>query len=168
MGKQLGSDFILLFEILLMSGISALELKKQSIEQIFDLKAIGKLVINDSYQRSFVWKEPQKQALIESISESYPIGVLVLWNHDGNPSSTGSKPKLGYCLINTFVRFNIFIICNFLSCLLKLSERCPICRQKFTEHSELQDKICKIITIKEFAAYCPGFDVQFRPSFDLD
>ena len=52
--------------------------------------------------------------------------------------------------------------------LLTLPDRCPICRRKFTEHSEFQDKICKIITIKEFAAYCPGFDVQYRPSFELD
>jgi tRNA U54 and U55 pseudouridine synthase Pus10 len=51
--------------------------------------------------------------------------------------------------------------------LLEIPKKCPICRQKFSEHSELQDKICKIITIKEFAAYCPGFDVQYRPTFDL-
>ena len=40
-------------------------------------------------------------------------------------------------------------------------------QKKFVEHSELQDKICKIITIKEFASYCPGFDVKFRPSFSM-
>ncbi len=49
--------------------------------------------------------------------------------------------------------------------LLALHKRCLVCRKKFVEHSELQDKICKIITIKEFEAYCHGFDVQFRPSF---
>jgi len=49
-----------------------------------------------------------------------------------------------------------------------MPEKCPICRKKFTEHSELQNKICDIITIKEFAAYCPGFEIQFRPSFELD
>lgn len=49
---------------------------------------------------------------------------------------------------------------------MNLTQKCPICRQKFSEHSELQDKICKIITIKEFAAYCPGFDVQYGPTFD--
>jgi hypothetical protein len=43
---------------------------------------------------------------------------------------------------------------------------CPICKQKFIEHSELQDKICKMITIKQFANNCPGFDVQFRPFFE--
>ncbi len=46
--------------------------------------------------------------------------------------------------------------------------KCPICRQKFTEHSELQWKICKIITIKEFAGNCLGFDVEHAQSFKND
>jgi hypothetical protein len=28
---------------------------------------------------------------------------------------------------------------------------CPICKKKMSEHSELQDKICNIISIKQFA-----------------
>jgi hypothetical protein len=40
------------------------------------------------------------------------------------------------------------------------STKCPICRQKFTEHSELQEHICKIIMVKEFSGNCPGFDVE--------
>lgn len=43
---------------------------------------------------------------------------------------------------------------------------CPICKKKFIEHSELQDKICRMITIKQFANNSPGFDVQFRPFFE--
>jgi len=43
---------------------------------------------------------------------------------------------------------------------------CPICKQKIAEHTELQDKICKMITIKQFANNWPGFDVQFRPFFE--
>jgi hypothetical protein len=43
---------------------------------------------------------------------------------------------------------------------------CPICKKKFIEHSELRDKICKMITIKQFANNSPGFDVQFRPFFE--
>jgi DNA repair exonuclease SbcCD ATPase subunit len=45
---------------------------------------------------------------------------------------------------------------------------CPICKKKLSEHHELQDKICKMITIKEFANNSPGFDVQFRPFFKED
>lgn len=43
---------------------------------------------------------------------------------------------------------------------------CPICKTKLIEHSEFQDKICKMITIKEFSNNSPGFDVQFRPFFE--
>ena len=38
--------------------------------------------------------------------------------------------------------------------------KCPICRQKFTEHSDLQEKICRIILVKEFAGNCPGFELE--------
>jgi hypothetical protein len=43
---------------------------------------------------------------------------------------------------------------------------CPICKRKLIDHSELQDKICEMITIKQFANNSPGFDVQFRPFFE--
>ncbi len=42
---------------------------------------------------------------------------------------------------------------------------CPTCKNKLKQHSELQDKICNTIIIKQFANNCPGFDVQFRPFF---
>ncbi|HLN35068.1 MAG TPA: hypothetical protein VK250_07275 [Nitrososphaeraceae archaeon] len=44
--------------------------------------------------------------------------------------------------------------------------KCPICKKKFIEHSELQDKVCKMITIMQFANISPGFDVQHRPFFE--
>jgi hypothetical protein len=31
---------------------------------------------------------------------------------------------------------------------------CPICKNKLKEHSELQDKICNMITIKQFPNNC--------------
>ena len=43
---------------------------------------------------------------------------------------------------------------------------CPICKRKLIEHSELQDKICKMITIKQFENICPNFDVQHIPFFE--
>ena len=43
---------------------------------------------------------------------------------------------------------------------------CPICKKKFIEHSELQDKICEMITIKQFANNSLGFDIQFRPCIE--
>jgi hypothetical protein len=44
--------------------------------------------------------------------------------------------------------------------------KCPICKKKFFEHSELQDKICEMITIKQFANISPGFDVRHPPFFE--
>ena len=43
---------------------------------------------------------------------------------------------------------------------------CPICKMKIVEHSKLQYKICRMITVKQFANNSPGFDTQFRPFFD--
>ena len=43
---------------------------------------------------------------------------------------------------------------------------CLVCKKKLAEHSELQDKICEMITIKQFANDSPGFDIQFRPFFE--
>ena len=43
---------------------------------------------------------------------------------------------------------------------------CPICKKKLDEHSELQDKVCNMIMIKQFANSSPGYDVQFRPFFE--
>jgi hypothetical protein len=45
---------------------------------------------------------------------------------------------------------------------------CPVCKKKLAEHSELQDKIYEMITIKQFANDSPGFDIQFRPFFEED
>lgn len=54
----------------------------------------------------------------------------------------------------------------FNSSLMDKKGTCPICKKKLVEHSELQDKICKMITIKQFANNSPGFDVQYRPFFE--
>lgn len=43
---------------------------------------------------------------------------------------------------------------------------CPISKKKFIEHSELQDKISNMITIKQFENNFPNFDVHERPFFD--
>jgi hypothetical protein len=48
------------------------------------------------------------------------------------------------------------------------SHVCHICKKKLIEHSQLQDRICKMITIKQFANNSPGFDAQFRPFFEKE
>ncbi|MCD6038536.1 MAG: hypothetical protein K0S67_2429 [Nitrososphaeraceae archaeon] len=39
---------------------------------------------------------------------------------------------------------------------------CPVCKKKLAEHSELQDKICEMITIKQFANDSPGFELYSK------
>jgi len=39
---------------------------------------------------------------------------------------------------------------------MNLGAECPICKKKLIEHSELQDKISEMITIKQFANNSPG------------
>ena len=50
--------------------------------QILDLYDKGKIFINTDYQRGDVWKYSQKIELIKSISNSYSIGVLVLFKNE--------------------------------------------------------------------------------------
>jgi hypothetical protein len=67
---------------------------------------------------------------------------------------------------------HVFIIyfdtCSYLLQMNNNRAICPICKNKLTEHSELQYKICNMIIIKQFANNCPGFDVQFRPFFEKE
>ena len=64
--------------------LTPIKLGSLTIEEISKLFQNNKLIVNESYQRSDVWKLKQKQALIESILGSYPIGVLVLWKNNKN------------------------------------------------------------------------------------
>jgi hypothetical protein len=41
-------------------------------------------------------------------------------------------------------------------------------KSSLKEYSGLQDKICNMIIIKQFANNCPGFDVQFRPFLEKE
>jgi hypothetical protein len=63
-------------------------------------------------------------------------------------------------LISSFININIMLN------LLNPRMVCPICKIKLVEHSEFQDKICKMVTLKQFANNSPGFDVAFRPFFE--
>ncbi len=55
-----------------------------TLAQIPKLFAEDKIFINSKYQRGDIWKHSQKVELIQSIINSYSIGVLVLFiNDDG-------------------------------------------------------------------------------------
>ena len=63
-----------------------------------------------------------------------------------------------------------FIIFNLILCDKCVNHKymCPICKKKLIEHSKLQDKICKMIAIKQFANNSPGFDVQLDLSSKIN
>jgi hypothetical protein len=62
--------------------IPDIEFKFFVFNEIKDLFDRGRIKINTDYQRGAIWKEKQKIALIESILNSYSIGVLVLFIND--------------------------------------------------------------------------------------
>ncbi|HVD08769.1 MAG TPA: hypothetical protein VNB67_10020, partial [Nitrososphaeraceae archaeon] len=109
---------------------------------------------------------PKIQAFLQQCINSYLISLL-------------SKSE-DVCFILLFITgfevqgnkiFNILItllIDRYNRRLLNPRTVCPICKTKIVEHSEFQDKICRMITIKQFANNSPGFDVAFRPFFEDD
>lgn len=52
-----------------------------SIEEMIELWNKGKILINQEYQRSEVWKPFQKRDLIDSIMKGFFIGILVIWKN---------------------------------------------------------------------------------------
>ena len=62
-----------------MLAISLMNLEYFTIRRIKDLRKKKNLIINKNYQRSYIWGKRQKQELIESVLDNYPIGALFLW-----------------------------------------------------------------------------------------
>lgn len=52
-----------------------------SIKEMKDLWNKEKILINEEYQRSFIWRPYQRRDLIESIMKGFSIGVLVVWKN---------------------------------------------------------------------------------------
>lgn len=49
-----------------------------TIEDLVNLHRQDRLVVNEEYQRSEVWKRPRQQRLIDSILNDYDIGAIIL------------------------------------------------------------------------------------------
>jgi hypothetical protein len=58
-----------------------LEFHHFSIVDMKDRFDRGQILINEEYQRSFIWKRYQRKNLIESIMKGLSIGVLVTWEN---------------------------------------------------------------------------------------
>ncbi|ENL0918877.1 DUF262 domain-containing protein [Vibrio cholerae] len=58
--------------------MAELNSQPMSIQSIYSLYREGKLIVNRRYQRKLVWTLEEKQKLIESILNKYPIPAILI------------------------------------------------------------------------------------------
>lgn len=63
-----------------MKLIDSIDIQPQNIKWLFDLHSKGLLVVDNSFQRNYVWTKKNQIQLIESILMGYPIPEIYLWN----------------------------------------------------------------------------------------
>lgn len=63
-----------------MKLIDSIDIQPQTIKWLSDLHIKGLLVVDNSFQRNYVWTKKNQVQLIESILMGYPIPEIYLWN----------------------------------------------------------------------------------------
>jgi uncharacterized protein with ParB-like and HNH nuclease domain len=63
-----------------MKLIDSIDIQPQTIKWLSDLHNKGLLVVDNSFQRNYVWTKRNQVQLIESILMGYPIPEIYLWN----------------------------------------------------------------------------------------
>lgn len=71
-----------------MKLIEQIDIQPQNSKWLFDLDRNGLLIIDDSFQRNYVWLKKHQIKLIESILLGSPIPEIYIWNV-GTDSETG-------------------------------------------------------------------------------
>lgn len=71
-----------------MKLIDLIDIQPQSIKWLYDLNHKGLLVVDDSFQRNYVWNRKNQVQLIESIILGFPIPEIYIWNI-GTDENTG-------------------------------------------------------------------------------
>lgn len=71
-----------------MKLIDLIDIQPQSVKWLFDLNHNGLLVVDDSFQRNYVWNRKNQIQLIESVLMGYPIPEIYIWNV-GTDENTG-------------------------------------------------------------------------------
>lgn len=72
----------------------SLEVSRKKIEEILNLLKKGHWQIPE-FQREYVWTQDQVKKLVNSILNSYPIGLVTTWDQpQGNPHTTGKPVEL--------------------------------------------------------------------------
>ncbi|WP_045859553.1 GmrSD restriction endonuclease domain-containing protein [Teredinibacter purpureus] len=63
-----------------MKLIESIDIQPQTIKWLSDLHNSGLLVVDNSFQRNYVWTKKNQVQLVESILMGYPIPEIYLWN----------------------------------------------------------------------------------------
>lgn len=63
-----------------MKLIDSIDIQPQTVKWLHDLNNNGLLVVDDSFQRNYVWTKNNQVKLIESVLMGYPIPEIYLWN----------------------------------------------------------------------------------------
>ena len=72
----------------------SLEVSRKKIEEILTLLKKGHWQIPE-FQREYVWTQDQVKKLVNSILNSYPIGLITTWDQpQGNPHTSGKPVEL--------------------------------------------------------------------------
>ena len=59
-----------------------LNIRAESVQQVYDWYVEGRLVVNRRYQRKLVWKKSEKQKLINTLINNYPMPLILIANYD--------------------------------------------------------------------------------------
>jgi hypothetical protein len=68
--------------------IDLIDVQTQNVKWLYDLHNNGLLIVDDSFQRNYVWSKKNQIQLIESIVMGYPIPEIYIWN-TGTDENTG-------------------------------------------------------------------------------
>ena len=71
-----------------MKLIDLIDIQPQNIKWLSDLNAKGLLIVDESFQRNYVWNQKNQIQLIESVIMGYPIPEIYVWNV-GTDENTG-------------------------------------------------------------------------------
>lgn len=71
-----------------MKLIDLIDIQPQNIKWLYDLNTKGLLIVDDSFQRNYVWNQKNQIQLIESVIMGYPIPEIYVWNV-GTDENTG-------------------------------------------------------------------------------
>jgi len=74
-----------------MKLIESIDIQPHTVKWLFDLDKNGLLLVDNSFQRNYVWIKKNQIQLIESILIGYPVPEIYLWNIGTDEHSGDTK-----------------------------------------------------------------------------